>query len=128
MKIAKKYIILGIVDIVCLFAFAYSRGVFKAPDAVHVYHILCDDFFLIGVLNMAVGLFMWVSNEGTFDLINYGMRRFWGFFFKDLNTYADFTDYKESKEGRKVYFLNFVLYGALFIAIAYVFLKLYQQY
>ncbi len=128
MKIAKKYIILGIVNIVCLFAFAYSRGVFDAPDAVHVYHILSDDFFVTGVLNMGIGLFMWVSNEGMFDLINYGMRKFWGFFFKDLNKYADYMDYKESKAGRKAYCLNFILYGALFIILAYIFLKLYQQY
>lgn len=128
MSVAKKYIILGIVDIACLFAFALFRGVFSAPNAVHVYHILCDDFFVIGVLNVCIGLFIWVTNEGAFDMINYGMRKFWGLMFKSFDKYADFIDYKESKSGKNMFFLNFVLYGVLFIVIAYIFLKLYQQY
>ncbi len=126
MKRVKRYIITGIVNLVVLAAFAYFRGIFTAPDGEHVYHILSDDFFTVGVLNTSIGLLLWVSNEGAFDMLGYGMRSFWGFFFKELNKYADYQDYKESRHAVSFPFGHFLAYGVLFIAAAYVFLRLYQ--
>lgn len=128
MKKLLKYLILGIVDAVALFVFVLLRGIFNMTEPYQVYHILSDGCFLIGVLNFGIGGLIFVSNEGTFDILGYGLRSFWGFFFKGLNKYADFIDYKESKHKVKFPVFNFLGFGVLFITFAYLFLKSYQRY
>lgn len=128
MKRLKRYTILGIVNLAVLALFAYSRGIFNILDGEHVYHILSDDFFAVGVVNFSIGAILWAGNEGAFDMLFYGMRSFWGFFFKDLNKYVDYHDYKESKHSESFAFAHFLVYGVLFIALAYLFLKQYQLF
>ena len=127
MRSAKKYLITLSVDLVVAALIAWSRGVLDQTELVKVFHILCDSFFVVGVVTTSAGLLIFSTNEGTFDMLSYGVQAFFGMFKKDMSRkYESFYDYRESRADKKVEFGFLVICGLVMLAISMVMLYFYH--
>ncbi len=128
MRNGRKYLITILVGIALTAWCAISRGLLEQTEMVKIYHILCDSFFVSGVLITGVGLLIFSTNEGTFDMIVYGTKSFLGMFKKNLKPkHATFYDYRVANAEKKLSFGYLVISGLLFLAISFVFYYCYYQ-
>ena len=93
-----------------------------APD--HTKAILCDAFFVPGVLLTLIGALVWVSTTGLFDGLGYAVKTaahmFLPFIKTQRQSYYDYKMEKAEKRGSVPYFIMIV--GIAFILVASVFL------
>lgn len=128
MKALKRYGFTLLGGLLAVFGIIWAKGIFNqtAPDVI--FHILCDAFFIVAVLLLATGLLIFSTNEGTFDILAYGMSSFLGIFRnKRVPKYETFYDYRESRQDKKVKFGYFLICGAGFLAVAFLMYFLYRQ-
>lgn len=129
MKTLKKYLIALSVGILTVLLVVWYRGIFNETELVNIFHILCDAFFIAGVLLSCGGLLVFSANEGTFDMIVYGLDSFFDLFRrKSTKKYATFYDYRESRADKKVSFGYIVFTGLFFLAISGVMYAFYSKY
>ncbi|MBQ7921146.1 MAG: DUF3899 domain-containing protein [Clostridia bacterium] len=129
MKTMKKYLITILVGLLAVFLILWSKDIFAQNQPVTVFHILCDAFFAVGVVITGVGLLIFSSNEGTFDMLSYGMTSFLDMFRrKKVNQYDSFYDYRKSREEKKISFGFILICGILFLIASGVFYYMYRQY
>lgn len=115
----KKFWISFIVCCVCSFLLAWSRGVFAQTAPIYVFHILSDSFLVVGILATCIALLIFVSNEGTFDILVYGLKSFWSFFKRDMSRkYDTFYDYRVARQEKKVPFLFLLVCGGAFLLLS----------
>ncbi|MDE7264328.1 MAG: DUF3899 domain-containing protein [Anaeroplasmataceae bacterium] len=95
-----------------------------------VFKVLTDSFFASGVILFCFGLLILSYNEGTFDMVMFGVKRFFGLFRKDLSKLKDetFYDYRCAKHEYKKGFGYLLIVGLVFIAFSLLFLIFYYQY
>lgn len=129
MKTLKKYLITLAIGLLTTFLIVWYRGIFSETEAVKIFHTLCDAFFIAGTLLTCGGLLVFSSNEGTFDMIVYGLQSFWGMFRKNAKLkHESFYDYRESRSGKKIKFGYIVFTGLFFLAMSGVMYLLYLKY
>lgn len=128
MKAIKKYLITLACGLAGVAYVLWMKDFFNQTDMKTIFHILCDAFFVIGVLITSIGLFIFVSNEGVFDGLVYGVKSFAGLFRRNSRQYASYYDYKEAHADRDTPFGFLVFSGLFFIAVSLVMLYLYYQY
>ena len=129
MKTFVKYLITLIFGCVLSFTVMYSKNLFAQTDPATIFHILSDSFVVSGVLLAGLGLLVFVSNEGVFDILVFGTKQFFGFFRKvKTQKYADFYEYKAAKSQNKVKFGSILVCGAFFMLLTVVFYVLYTKY
>ena len=107
-----------------------ARGAFNNPEQKMLMQYFTDSFFAVGVITAMIGLLIFVSNGGVFDMLIYGVYRFITLFKKDHMKvkYQTFYDYRVAKaERKKSSFLFLVIVGALFVGISMIFLVLWYQ-
>ena len=95
------------------------------------FFIFTNASFTIGVVCACVGLFVVANNEGAFDMLIYGMGRFFSLFKKDPTRvrFKTFYDYRMYKSGEpKKSFLFLLLVGVFYILLSMLFLYLYYRY
>ena len=125
----KKFWVAFIVCSICTFLIAWSRDVFVQTAPKYVFQILSDSFLVVGMLATCFALLIFVSNEGTFDLIVYGVRSFWSFFKKDMTRkYDTFFDYRMTRQEKKLPFLFLLICGVIFLLMSVVMYAGYYQY
>lgn len=129
MKTLKKYLITLLVGFSAVAMIIWGKDIFNQTAPVDVFHILTDAFFAVGVVITSAGLLVFSSNEGTFDIIVYGVKSFIGMFRKnDEKKYDTFYDYRESRADKKIKFGFLLISGLIFLAISFVTYFLYRQY
>ena len=126
MRKMRKYVITLLAGLAAAALIMFSKDIFAQTEAVVVYHILCDAFFAVGVVITAIGLLVFSANEGTFDIIVYGVSSFFDMFRKvSRKKYDTFYDYRVSREEKKLSFGFLLICGVLFLAISLVMYMLY---
>ena len=129
MKTIKKYLITLAVGFLMAVLVMYSKDIFNQTELSEILHILTDSFSIPAVLITGFGGLIFVSNEGVFDGLAYGVTSFIDMFRKEKkNQFRTFYDYKESKSERDMSFGYLLICGVLFIVIDAVMLMLYNQY
>ena len=129
MSTAKKYLIaigmgLGMTAVV-----AYSQGIFTATRPSVIFQILTDSFFVPAVLLLGAGGLAFVSNEGGFDALAYGITSFADLFRKEKkNKYKTFYDYKTEKAEKTLPVSFLLITGLIFMGIMALMYWLYTQY
>ena len=96
------------------FIIATIGGIFTYQEKFRIYGLLCDGFFISGILFVCLGLLFFVYNNGFFDIIAYGFMRFFSLFKKDPRAvkYETFYDYHVAKaEKPKADFLYLIIVG-----------------
>ncbi len=115
MKNVKKFWVSFVICSGCTFLIAWSRGVFEQTAPIHVFHILSDSFLTVGITAICIALLLFVGNEGSFDILSYGLQAFWSFFRKDMSRrYDTFYDYRMARQKKKIPFLFLLLCGSFF--------------
>lgn len=104
-----------------------AQGLFKQTDKSEIFKILSDAFFIPGVLVFGMGALIWCGNEGTFDMLAYGVRQFFGLFKRNPldEKYKSFYDYREAKKQRKKSFGYLLIIGGCCLALSALFAYLY---
>lgn len=111
------------------FVIAILFGLFQYQEAFRIYAAICDGLFISGFFCLAVGLLLFVHNNGFFDIIIYGMFRFVSLFMKKKkHNYETFYDYSIARaEKPKVEFIYFIVIGVAFILLAILFLYFWAK-
>ena len=124
-----KYIITVTIGLAFSALIIFSKDIFNQESTTEVMKILCDGFFVPGVVILGFGLLVVASNGGTFDMIVYGTKKFFDLFrrnaYKRVN--ETFYEYKKAKSDKKIEFLYMIITGLVFIAISIIFLVLYYN-
>ena len=129
MKTLKRYLITILVGLSVVALIAWSKDVFSQTELVKVFHIWCDSFFAVGTVMTCLGLLVFSSNEGTFDILVYGFNSFMDIFRKkSVKKYETFYDYRESRADKKLRFGFLVICGLVFVAISMIMYLYYRQY
>lgn len=106
-----------------------SVGWENAPTgAQRVMMGISDGLMAAGVCYAGVGLMVWISTTGFFDMISYGFSSLWVMFtpFKNPKNHPRFYDYKQAKMEKRKKSRTPVLYvGLAFLAAAALFAGLY---
>lgn len=124
-----KYLITLLVGFLCVYGITVSKDLYSQTELVTIFHILCDSFFVVGVVMFNIGLLIFTSNEGAFDMMVYGVQSFVDLFRKKSTLkHKTFYDYTESRTGKKLKFGFLLICGAFFLAVAMVMYYLYRQY
>lgn len=123
----KKYLITIIIGLVFTGLILLSKDIIFQENAKDVFHILTDSFFVTGVVLSGVGVIIFASNEGTFDMLKFGVIKFFDLFKRDMTKvkYRTFYDYRVERLEHKQGFGFMLLVGIGFIAISIIFLLLY---
>lgn len=128
MKALKRYLITLLIGALAAFGIMWSKDLFYQTDPKSIYHILTDAFFVVGTVMTCVGLLIFSTNEGTFDIIVYGMGSFLDMFRKtSKKKFHTFYDYRESRADKKIQFGYIVICGLVFLAVSMVMYWLYRQ-
>ena len=121
---------LGSAAFVGLLAWLYiSQRPFAESELVDQYLMLCDAFFIPGVLLVMFGCLMWVSTTGFFDGISYAV----GMAVRSLipggrTTDESYVDYIMRKRENRAKGYGFLFYsGLVTVAVSGVFMVLYYR-
>jgi hypothetical protein len=124
-----SYAITTVVGLAIALTIMLSKDVFGQTKNYEVMRILCDSFFVPGVLLAGVGVIIFASNGGAFDMLAYGAIMFFDLFKKDLSKrkYKDFYSYREAKKGTDRSMSFMLVVGLAFIIIAACFMVAYLK-
>lgn len=129
MKAFKRYGITLLIGFAAAAWIAWARDVFTQTEAVDVFHILCDAFFVVGVVTTSIGLLIFSSNEGTFDMLVYGTKLFFSMFRRNpVRKHDSFYDYRHEREQHKFSFGFLVLCGVFYLAVSFVMYYFYCRF
>lgn len=114
-----------------LAGYAYLNGHdFFGQPLLDQYRLLSDAFMLPGFFMVAVGLLIFLSNEGAFHGVGFVLKRVGTFLLPFLlkdkaETYAEYVERKREKATKGYGFL--LICGVVFLAVAAAFAVLYSQ-
>ncbi len=123
----KQYLITTCVGLLLTFLIAFLRDLASQTETKEIIKILCDSFFVSGILLTCVGLLIVASNLGAFEMLIYGMTSFIDYFRKKSERkYASFYDYHESRANSKTSFWYMLIIGLALIGVSLIFLMAYE--
>lgn len=123
------YLITALISAIITVIIICAKQVWAAESTKITMQILSDAFFVSGVILAGVGLIIFASNGGAFDMLGFAVILFFNLFRKDVNKrkYKDFYEYREAKKDRKHRMAFMLIVGLIFIAIAVIFLIVYSN-
>lgn len=129
MKKYLKYIITSVIGLGVAAWVIFGKGILSKTELSEIYHILCDGFFVPGIILLGFGLLVIASNGGTFDMIVFGTRKFFDLFRRNPSTKltSTFYEYRKAKSEAKLEFLFLIIPGLVLLIISMVFLILYYN-
>ena len=129
LKKALPYIITAVVGLAIFIVVICAKTIWNAGETYAVMQILSDACFVPGVLLAGVGLIIFASNGGAFDMLAYAVIKFIDLFKRDPRNkkYRDFYEYREAKKDKKRGMAFMLIVGAVFIVLASIFLIVYYQ-
>ena len=121
----------GIGLVLFLLVFGLQGG-FPETDPGTKWRLICDGLFIPGALFLGIGLLAFVSQNGVFDMLRFGLMKVFSVMFtrrmKDDQP-KTFYDYKLLKDQREPGSVGHLLWvGLAFIFLAGVALAFYSQY
>jgi len=132
MKKALPYLITAAIGAAFAILIMFAKHIHTLPptaeNAREIMHILCDSFFVPGVILAGVGLIIFASNGGVFDMLAFATIKFFDLFKKDAKgKYKDYYDYREAKKDRKTKMSFMLIVGLAYIAVSVIFLIVYYN-
>ena len=129
MKKTLKFVITLFIGFAIAILIALSKDLFIQTSMEKIFHILTDSFFVPGVVITAMGLLVFARNEGSFDMMVYGVQRFIGLFKKNYqHKYDTFYDYRVAHSENKIQFSFLIICGIFFLAVSMIMFGIYQSY
>ena len=122
-----QYLISFFVGAAIAFGVFFAKDLFERTDLSEIYKILSDGFFVAGVLLGGLGLLVFGSNGGTFDMLVYGVSSVIALVFPGARRHDTFFDYRMARNRRRSSFVFLLLVGLFYLALAIVFSMLYTK-
>ena len=118
MKKSVKHLIYCAVTLTLVFVTAVLQGLFNPPSGIRVSVIICNAFFIIGVLMAGIGILSWAGSKGTYDIFSYAGKVILVKFKpkEKMQTYYDYT--QEKSKNRKAWLKELTVWGAICITIS----------
>ncbi|MCM1042760.1 MAG: DUF3899 domain-containing protein [Corallococcus sp.] len=129
MKKYIKYVIAFVVCAVVTVCLLWAFGTFTQTDGGEIMKNLCDAFFVPGIIMLCIGLLVFATKGGAFDMLAYGVRKLFDLFKRDLTKvkYKTFYDYRKAQQEKTRDFLYMLIVGAVWVVISALFLVLYYN-
>ena len=120
----KRYVISIAVGLALTLLLMIAKDFFSQDRKTEIFRILSDSFFAVGVLFSGVGVILFASDNGLFDMLSYGVKTFFTVRKRDVKNrkYKDYYEYKKAKSEKKRSKAYLLLVGLLWIIIAGVWL------
>ena len=118
MKKSVKHLIYCAVTLTLVFVTAVLQGLFNPPSGMRVSVIICNAFFIIGVLMAGIGILSWAGSKGTYDIFSYAGKVILVKFKpkEKMQSYYDYT--QEKSKNRKAWLKELTVWGAICIVIS----------
>ena len=118
MKKSVKHLIYCAVTLTLVFVTAVLQGLFNPPSGMRVSVIICNAFFIIGVLMAGIGILSWAGSKGTYDIFSYAGKVILVKFKpkEKMQSYYDYT--QEKSKNRKAWLKELTVWGVICIAIS----------
>lgn len=128
MKKWLHYIIISGVALLLVLCVLLVQNAFQSSGE-ELLSSLCDAFFVAGVVTLGIGLLIWASDNGTFDMVSFGVIKLFDMLKKDITKvkYKTYYDYRQAQQGKKHSFTAYLIIGSVLMAIAIIFLILYNN-
>lgn len=127
-KLIAKYGISTALAMMIAWAVLSTHGFMFSLAISEQYRLLCDAFFVPGVLLLSAGALIFASNHGTFDGLSYASRYVARMFVpwsgKRDESFGEYVRRKEEKGKIKGYGFLFLV-GGIFMAVSVLFLLLF---
>ena len=126
-KKSLPYLICALIGALVTVILICAKQIWAAESTSVVMQILSDSFLVPGVCLAGVGLIIFASNGGAFDMLSYAVLLFFNLFRRDVNKrkYKDFYEYREAKKNRKTRMSFMLIVGLFFILMSVIFLIVY---
>ena len=128
MKKVWSYLIAAATCLVVAVIYMLAYGVFTIDDTALLYKVLCNAFFIPGILMALFGGLVFCTNEGALDMLAFGFSKLFDLFRKkDQIKYHTYYDYKQSKKDKRTgkgAVTAMVVVGVAFVLLSMVFLYL----
>ena len=124
-----SYVITFAVLAVITVLVAWIRDCYTETSTKILIRGLCDAFCVPGILGICFGLLVLASKGGAFDMISYGMRRFFGIFKKNPldRKYRDYYEYKKAKREKKRSFWYLIIVGGVYLLVGLALLLVFYK-
>ncbi len=124
-----RYGVTAVIGLIIAIPLAFSRGFAPGQAFALNARYLSDGFFVSGVLLTGIGAMSWIATTGFFDIFSYGMRSLLVLFTalvkpKSHKTFYEFKLERDEKRKAGSYFILIV--GLAFIALAFIFVTIYN--
>lgn len=109
-----KYLSTVIVALVMAFVICLAKDIFNVEEPEMILRILCDAFFIPGIVLFCFGLLTVCSKSGTFDGLGYtfkAMGRVFRNYRNDESQPKTYYEYKESVKGKHKIAWHFLIVG-----------------
>ena len=134
-KVLQYAVTLGaglVVAFLIVWRWGAEDGIFASTSLAHAYRLLCDGFFVPGVLIMLVGGLIWISREGAFDGVKYVSRYIVYAIIpfsrgKKTEKYAEYKEKKKIQYKERGSFAYMFVCGGILVAVSILFLILYTS-
>ncbi|MBQ7408208.1 MAG: DUF3899 domain-containing protein [Clostridia bacterium] len=131
----KKLLGYGITTAIALaliLAYSLIKNLFNQTNITEIYKILSDGFFIAAVMILAVVAMSWLASKGTFYSLSYAVKMLFSLHnwsktkYRDRQSYADYVAERQSKVGYFPFYVSWV--GFICLALAVVFMLLFNKY
>ena len=128
MKKVLYYLIPFLICAIIVVVFLAAKGSFVKVGKILVLDV-CDAFTLSGAIMTSIGLLVFVTNGGAFDMLAFACIKLFDLFRRDLTKakYRTFYDYRTAKGEKKRTFLHLVLIGVVFLVVAVILVIVFNK-
>ena len=126
----KRYLPAILLGLAIALGVSAVQGLFASLETKDVYRVLSDGFFAATLLIGGMGLMTWMAGQGQLMGLKYVFYRArmmyrWGYPRKQAQSFGDYKTQQTDKEAVSRYFL---LPGAIFAVLTFVFYFLYNSH
>ena len=122
-----RYLVTVAVGLSLVFSYIAPRDLVN-KTLTEQYHILCDAFTLPGLFMMLIGLMLLMGNLGALDAISFAFHYLFHTFLPFTGESMTYLEFVEDRREHRIHGYGFLfVVGAVFTAIAVVFLMLYMS-
>lgn len=125
-KDALQYIITAAIGLV-IAAVIICTGKIWTLETKDILHLLINAFFAPGVFIAGIGLLVFASNEGAFDMLGFAVTKLADLFRRDYKSrkYKDFYEYRNIKHENAHSMAFMLIVGVVFIAVSLILTAVY---
>ncbi|MBP5462438.1 MAG: DUF3899 domain-containing protein [Lachnospiraceae bacterium] len=122
-----RYVIVTGILLAIIFLWIFLGGGFSdGKRKLERMKLWSDAFFVVGGFTFCLGMLLWASGEGSFDMIGYAISTFFGT--KYAGKHETYLEYKERKHDRRTDVCRYVIIPAiLLVAVAAAFAVAFEH-